>query len=364
MSAPLILVRLGTTDRTEAVLSAALDGLTIQELDAAGRPAAPVAGKRLLFAVGMDAYGPNPAFYEAIRWLRQNKESLTGCAAGLVVDGSGELYTKQAAQTLALAADLAGCAFPGKPLVEGTGSLYNQHILAGRLGLSWEETYRRRVRELALRVAGFSFPVFSRPRLLMLHASDHVRSNTVWMGRELLRMLPSTVRTREISLQNGTITDCRGCSYKACLHYAQNDTCFYGGAIPEQVLPAIRDCDAMLFLCPNYNDAVSANLMALFNRMTSLLQYHDLYEKYLFGIVVSGYSGSDLVAQQLLGAMCFNKTAILPPRFCLAQTAHDPGSARRMAGIEDRLRRFAAHIEQVLMGREKAMDGREAEGNR
>ena len=351
MSAPLILIQLGTTDRMKAVLSAALGGMTTQELDAAGLQGTPVTGKRLLFTVGMDAYGPNPAFYEAIRWLRQNKGALTGCVAGLIVDGSGELYTKQAAQTLALAANLAGCAFPGKPLVEGTGSLYNQHILARRLGLSWEETYRRRVRELALRVAGFSFPVFSRPRLLMLHASDHVRSNTVWMGRELLRMLPTDIRTREISLQNGTITDCRGCSYKACLHYAQHDTCFYGGAIPEQVLPAIRDCDAMLFL-------------ALFNRMTSLLQYHDLYEKYLFGIVVSGYSGSDLVAQQLLGTMCFNKTAILPPRFCLAQTAHDPGSARRIAGIEDRLRQFAAHIEQVLMGREKAIDGRETEVNR
>ena len=82
MSVPLILVRLGTTDRMEAVLSAALDGLRTQELDAAGLQETPVTGKRLLFAVGMDAYGPNPAFYEAIRWLRQNKESLTGCAAG------------------------------------------------------------------------------------------------------------------------------------------------------------------------------------------------------------------------------------------------------------------------------------------
>ena len=355
MSAPLILVRLGTTDRMEAVLSTALDGLSIQELDASGLQAAPMSGKRLLFAVGMDAYGPHPAFYETVRWLRQNTGSLNGCAAGLVVDGSGELYTKQAAQNLALAADLAGCAFPGKPLVEGTGSLYNQHIMARRLGLSWEATYCRRVRELALRVAGFSFPVFPHPRLLMLHSSDHVRSNTVWMGRELLRMLPSAIRTQEMSLQNGTITDCRGCSYKTCLHYAQHDTCFYGGSIP-----AIRDGNAMLFLCPNYNDAVSANLMALFNRMTSLLQYHDLYEKYLFGIVVSGYSGGDLVAQQLLGTMCFNKTAILPPRFCLAQTAHDPGSARRIAGIEDKLRHFAAHIEQVLMGQPEAADGREA----
>ena len=32
---------------------------------------------------------------------------------------------------------------------------------------------------------------------------------------------------------------------------------------------------------------------------------------------VSGYSGGDLVARQLLGAMCLNKTAMLPPRFCL-----------------------------------------------
>lgn len=103
---------------------------------------------------------------------------------------------------------------------------------------------------------------------------------------------------------------------------------FYGGAISTEIIPAIENCDAMLFLCPNYNDAVSANIMALFNRLTNLLTQRDLYDKYLFGIVVSGYSGSDLVAQQLMGAMCFNKTTMLPPRFCLMQTAHDPDSAK------------------------------------
>ncbi len=353
MSSVLILIRLGATRRMERLLDEALDGLAVLTVYGAGLKTFPLSGRRLIFAVGMDAFGPDPSFYETVRWLRQNRTALAGCVAGLVVDGGGELYTKQAAQTLVMAANLAGCAFPGKPLVEGTGSLYNQHILAEKLGLTWEETYRRRVRELALRVSGFCFPVFKQPRLLMLHASDRARSNTVWMGREILRMLSPSVCTREISLQNGTIVDCRGCSYTACLHYAKNDTCFYGGAIPEQILPAIRECDAMLFLCPNYNDAVSANLMALFNRMTSLLMQHDLYEKYLFGIVVSGYSGGDLVAQQLLGAMCFNKTAILPPGFCLLQTAHDPGSACRMAGIEERIRQFTARIERTLLGRPK-----------
>ena len=153
-----------------------------------------------------------------------------------------------------------------------------------------------------------------------------------------------TFETKTISLQNGSIHDCRGCSYEACLHFAAQSRCFYGGSISDDVLPAISRCDAMLFLCPNYNDAVSANLMALFNRLTNLLVRQDLYEKYLYGIVVSGYSGSDIVARQLLGAMCLNKTAILPPEFCLMQTAHDPGSVQKADGIDAQLSAFAARL--------------------
>lgn len=306
-------------------------------------------GGRLLFAICVDALGPDEGFVRLLRLLRANPGCLQGCVAGILVDGGSELYTKQAAQDIALAANLAGCAFPGKPLVEGTASLYNQHILAERLGLGWEETYFRRAQELVNRLQQFCLPRFSQPSVLMLHASDNRRSNTVWLGRQLLARLEPECRTREISLQNGTIQDCRGCSYAACLHFAQNQTCFYGGAISEEVLPAIARSDALLFLCPNYNDAVSANLMALFNRLTNLLLQQELYDKYLFGVVVSGYSGSDLVARQLLGAMCFNKTAILPPEFCLMQTAHDPGSAQHVAGIDARLDAFAAHMRKTLL---------------
>ena len=176
-------------------------------------------------------------------------------------------------------------------------------------------------------------------------------SNTVWIGRQVLQKLTSPFSFREVSLQNGTIQDCRGCSYTACLHFAQRHTCFYGGAISTEIIPAIENCDAMLFLCPNYNDAVSANIMALFNRLTNLLTQRDLYDKYLFGIVVSGYSGSDLVAQQLMGAMCFNKTTMLPPCFCLMQTAHDPDSAKNMPDIQERIQAFPANMESVLLGR-------------
>lgn len=346
----LTLIRVGESPRLEKLLDHALAGLPAEGLPFADWKEDTLVGRRILFLVSADDFGPPPEFYDMVRWFRQHPHSLDSAIAGVVVDGGGELYTKGPARTLVLAANLAGCLFPGKPLVEGTGSLYNQHILAKNLGLTWEETYAYRIQELAQRVLAFAPPTFARPRLLMLHASDNSRSNTVWMGREVVKRLPASFSCEELCLQNGTIQDCRGCSYTACLHFAKQNTCFYGGVICEDVLPAIEACDGMLFLCPNYNDAVSANIMALFNRLTSLLTQRDLFDKYLFGIVVSGYSGSDLVAQQLLGAMCFNKTAMLPPRFCLMQTANDPGSAKTMPGIEARLTQFADNLVSVMQG--------------
>ncbi len=334
------LVQVGTSPRLEAALAP----LALPTLPLAAIFDAP---RRLLFAVAADTYGASAEFTALLRLLRQHERGLAGCIGGVVIDGESELYTKSMAQELILAANMAGCAFPGVPLVEGTGSLYNQHIQAQRRGLSWEDTYFCRIQELCRRIAAYRLLRYEKPRLLMVHASDNRRSNTVWMGKKVLEMLPEAFETREICLQNGTIHDCRGCSFEACSHFAENDTCFYGGAISQEVLPAIRESDALLFLCPNYNDAVSANIMALFNRLTNLLTHDTLVNKSLFGIVVSGYSGSDLVARQLLGAMCLNKTAALPPYFCLMQTAHDPGSAEHAEGIEGKLHTFAQNIAQI-----------------
>lgn len=344
MKHKLYLLRVGSSRRLDRLLGDVLSAYDVVTLHLGDD----MRNKRLLFAVCVDAYGMDRAVCDLLRYLRKNGDCLLHSMAGVIVDGSSELYTKQVAQELVLAANMAGCAFPGKPLVEGTGSLYNQHIMAERLGLTWEQTYLHRIRDLAEMVSTFRLPHFENPHILMLHASDNKRSNTVWMGHEVISRLPESCQVQEISLQNGTIHDCRGCSYEACLHFAQHDRCFYGGTISQEVLPAIAACNAMLFLCPNYNDAVSANIMALFNRLTNLLVRQDLSDKYLFGIVVSGYSGSDLVARQLLGAMCLNKTALLPPHFCLMQTAHDAGSARKSEGIEARITAFASQMTAVL----------------
>ena len=90
-------------------------------------------------------------------------------------------------------------------------------------------------------------------------------------------------------------------------------------------------------LCPNYNDALSANLTVFINRLTALFRQTRFYDKALFALVVSGYSGSDLVARQLISAMNMNKSFYLPGRFALLETANDPGEAMGLPGVRDRV---------------------------
>ena len=87
-------------------------------------------GERLLFAVALDEGGCGLEYYRMLSALRRGEESLAGCTAGLVVTGQGELYTKDVARDLVLSANMAGCAFLGRPLVEATGSLRNFRVQA------------------------------------------------------------------------------------------------------------------------------------------------------------------------------------------------------------------------------------------
>lgn len=74
--------------------------------------------------------------------------------------------------------------------------------------------------------------------------------------------LGASTEVEEISLRDGELVDCRGCSYETCLHYGEKGDCFYGGLIVDRVYPAVKRCHAVLLLCPNYNDAVGANMTA------------------------------------------------------------------------------------------------------
>lgn len=180
--------------------------------------------------------------------------------------------------------------------------------------------------------------------MLALHASQRSTSNTLAFWELVREGLPETIEVEEIGLRNGSVPDCNGCSYTACLHFGEQGSCFYGGPMVEEVYPAVRRCDALVMLCANYNDALSANLTACVNRLTALFRQQRFYDKRLFGLIVSGYSGGDLLARQLISALNMNKSFSLLPHFCLLETANERGSLIRLPGIARRAHEFAAQL--------------------
>ena len=299
--------------------------------------------RRLLFAVALDPSGCNLAYYGMLQALRGCDTLLRGSVAGVIVTGVGEFYTKDVARDMVFAANQAGCAFLGRPLVEATGSLRNFRTQAQIGGTDEVTAFHAAVAELLSRLDGWEKPAPIR-HVLALHASQRATSNTLALWELVKAGLPSDLGVQEICLRNGTMADCNGCSYTACLHFGEQGGCFYGGPMVDEVYPAVRKCDALVMLCANYNDALAANLTACVNRLTALFRQTRMYDKRIFGLIVSGYSGGDLLARQLISALNMNKSFYLPPRFSLLETANERGSLVKLPGIEAQAAAFARHI--------------------
>ncbi|HWS30328.1 MAG TPA: NAD(P)H-dependent oxidoreductase [Clostridia bacterium] len=337
----LMVVTIGSSVRLDNVLDTALKGAVHSMLSPREAMGADLKDRRVLFALSVDAHGIDATLTEFLRYLNKNERSLEGSVGALITDGQSDLYTKELSRVLIFSANRAGCTFLGKALTEATGSLQNFETLAKRAKTDVMTAYKNAARELVLRLKDFWPPKKERPRILTLHSSLRETSNTLALGHALEERLAAFCDIDEISLGEGRIRDCRGCSYTMCAHFAQADSCFYGATIFEDIFPAVLACDALLLLCPNYNDALGANITAFINRLTALLTKNTLYDKAVYAAVVSGYSGGDIVARQVLGSFCLNKTFYLPPRFALLETANDPGTAMRRDGIERTLDNFA-----------------------
>lgn len=329
---------------------------------------------RIILAADIDESGINMESMKVLRYLNVNKKALEGAAGGVIIDGSGELFTKDLGRRLVFAANMAGCAFPGKPLVEATGSLKNFAVNAKLWNVSPEEAYAKSCSLLIEKVMGFKMisdeasdkpsaadiriapaapatikaggghHTLPEPKILAVHAGNRATSNSYSLWKEAADHLRGRADIEEISIRNGQVQDCRGCSYEDCIHFGEKAGCFYGGVMVEKVYPAILRSDVLVLICPNYNDSVSANIMAFINRLTALFRTSDFSCKRIYAIVVSGYSGGDIVAQQIIGAINMNKNFILPPRFAMLETANDPGTALKLPGIKERAKDFAEAI--------------------
>ena len=318
--------------------------------DTALRTAPDGKDRQLLFAVNLARGGMNLSYARLLYHLSCHSHCLEGWTGAVLVDGSEELFTKKIGRELIFMANRAGCAFPGKPLVEGTGSLYNFNVQAKLQGIDNLQASKESARRLVKKVTAF-VPRWEGmgQRVLALHASSRRTSNTLLLWELVRQHLPPEMSVQEISLRNGSVVDCRGCSYEACLHFGEKGDCFYGGVIVEQVYPAIKQCDTLVLICPNYNDAVSANIMAFFNRLTALFRkdWDTFAHKRIFALVVSGYSGGDIVAEQIIGALNCNKNFVLPGHFALMETANEPRSILGCPHVEKRAAALARRISGV-----------------
>lgn len=336
--------------RLQEILSASLMGWKFEEITTAEEFAAMnFKDRRLLFSICLGESGINLEFFQMLKMIRLDRELFHGSIGGVIVDGKSELFTKSIARELVFSANRSGCTFPGRPLVEGTRSLDNFNIQTQLLQTDSLGAYIIAGRRLVTGIMNLKPVRKKRPEVLMLHASERKTSNSLSLWNMVREHLEEQCSITEISVRNGQVMDCRGCPYETCKHFADEESCFYGGTIVKDVYPAILKCDALVMVCPNYNDAVGANLTALINRLTALFVNHKFYDKSLFGIVVSGYSGGDIVAEQLISALNMNKTFRLPGYFSLMETANEPQAILSLDGIEERAKKFAHNILTTLV---------------
>lgn len=307
-------------------------------------PLPDLTNKKILLAVDLNEAGFCIPIIEIISQLfKRGHNAMAGSKAAILIYSPNEYNTKSVAANIIFQLNLLGCQFPGHPVVEAVASLENFKTWQKTLPLTLREICLAQCTKLEAHFKDFKIPQVDSPYIVALHSSSSETSNTLGLWNMVKSQLSNCI-IDELHVENGTIMDCNGCSFKTCSHYSKQSSCFYGGVLVKEIYPAIEKADAVIWICPNYNDSVSANISAVINRLTALYRKTGFYDKALFAVVVSGNSGSDSVAMQLLDALCINKGFYLPANFCVSATANDPGDILEVTGIEKKATEFAENI--------------------
>jgi multimeric flavodoxin WrbA len=347
----LTVLKFGTSERLDKMLASSLskyEHIIISNVD----DMYDLQNKKILFAIELGDTGINIGHMKMLsKIMTSGSDFMKSSVGGIIISSDNELFSRSIARKTIFYANMAGCMFPGKPLSEATGSLRNfrtqQAITAGNSSL--EGILLSDCRNVIDRITSYKIKKFINPKILTLYSGNSKTSNTYALWNMVKENLHDC-EINEIHIENGSVADCKGCPYKACKHYSQSTNCFYGGIMVEEVYPAILNCDILMMLCPNYNDSISANMSAVINRLTALYRKTKFYDKYIYSIIVSGFSGSDIIAEQLISALNINKTFMLPPNFALMETANNPGDVEKIENIREKARSFAENIKKCIGG--------------
>lgn len=303
---------------------------------------------KLLFPIELDDFGLDLNILKLVRKIYSNDNNAFIDSSGiLIVNSCTEFFTKRFSQYFIFLLNSLGCRFIGHPLVEATATLSNFQTWQKTLDLPLKDICLLQCEKLGNRFYDYNPTVIPSPNILTLYSKLNKISNTYDFYKLIVNNLKG-YNIHELNIEHGKINDCRGCSYKACIHFGENNSCFYGGFMVESVLPMIEKADAVIMLCPNYNDSITANLTALINRLTVLYNKMPFYSKSLFSVIVSGNSGSDSLANQLVGSLNINKGFSLPPKAFAMATANDPKSIYNYPNIYDIAKKFSHNIKNEI----------------
>ena len=301
--------------------------------------------RKILFVAELNKIGYDLELLAWLTFVSGERDFFENSIAGIIIKSSSDLYTKTMAQDIILHTNSMGLSFIGHSVIEMTKGYANFKTWQKTMDKSLIEIAEINCTLLAKRIYDYKEKNKASKKVLALHSSSYKTSNTLGLWHLVSKKLKCK-DINEIHIENGTVVDCKGCSFQTCIHYGKQHSCFYGGIMVEEVLPAIEESDVIVWICPNYNDSVSSNMLAVINRLTVLYRQISFHDKTFFAVIVSGSSGSDALAKQLIGALNINKGFHLPPYFALMETANDPLYVLKLAGIEEKSEKMAENLNQ------------------
>ncbi len=305
--------------------------------------------KKILLAIDVDETLSDIGMLKFMKKLiKKDKNAFVDSHCGIICASTSELGTKDTCQDIIFLANSMGAIFIGHPMVEATKDLINFSTWQKVLSIPLRDILLERCKNLNERLRKFEFKKYEELDITVLYSTPNKISNSLDLWKMVKSNFDSAINIKEILIENGSIQDCKGCGYKVCTHYGKDNKCFYGGPMISDVLPAIEKSNAIVWICPNYNDAIAANLTAVMNRLTVLYNKKPFHDKVIFGIVVSGNSGGDSVAKQLIGALNLNKGFMLPPKAFLLATANDPKSIFNYKDVDKLAKEFSEEIKRII----------------
>lgn len=305
--------------------------------------------KRILFLIKLNEIGYDEYILKFLLKVKKLNIDFENSIGSIIILSDSSLYTKSFASSLIFLANSLKCSFIGHPMIEKTKDYKNFLTWQKRLNIPLEDIFIDFCKKLIKRVLNYNYKKKYDKNICVLHSSSKKTSNTLGFWNKIKSKLDDRINIKELHVENGTVLDCIGCSYTMCMHYSKQKSCYYGGFMIKEIFPEIEKANSIVFLCPNYNDSISANLMAVINRLTALYRNINFYNKALYSVIVSGNSGSDSLAKQLIDALCINKGFFLPANFCTCEIAYEPNSIYDVFDIDKKSKIFAKNIEEYLL---------------